>query len=65
MEQSEKDFYFKKPLEVSKKFPHHLKLEKSEFEKFSNFFNGKEEKVVNVDTPSDNTNNEKSMDTWW
>ncbi len=63
MEQSEKDFYFKKPLEVSKKFPHHLKLEKSEFEKFSNFFNGKEEKVVNVDTPSDNTNNEKSMET--
>lgn len=63
MEQSEKDFYFKKPLEVSKKFPRHLKLEKSEFEKFSDFFNGIDEKVVNVDTPSDNANNGKSTET--
>ena len=40
MESKGKDAYFKKPLEVSKKYPHHLKLEKSEFEKFTNFFKG-------------------------
>jgi hypothetical protein len=49
MESKGKEAYFKKPLEVSKKYPYHLKLEKSEFEKFTNFFKG------DVQTPKEET----------
>ena len=60
MSSSGKDAYFKKPLEVSKKYPYHLKLEKSEFDKFTSCFKGDVQGATKVEIQLDNR---KSVET--